>query len=70
MLDVNLGENVFPFADALAARGVPFLFATGYSAPDMPQAWRDFPRLEKPIEIAAIACALPGRRALTPRLRH
>ena len=31
LLDVNLGgELVYPVADALAARGVPFVFVTGY----------------------------------------
>ncbi len=31
ILDVNLGgEMVYPVADALQARGLPFLFATGY----------------------------------------
>ena len=31
VLDVNLrGESVLPLADALARRGVPFLFLTGY----------------------------------------
>ncbi len=31
LLDVNIaGEQVFPVAHALAARGVPFLFLTGY----------------------------------------
>jgi DNA-binding response OmpR family regulator len=31
ILDVNLGgEPVFPIADALAARRVPFIFVTGY----------------------------------------
>jgi CheY-like chemotaxis protein len=30
VLDINLqGEMVFPLADALTARGVPFVFATG-----------------------------------------
>ncbi len=33
MLDVNLGgEFVFPVADALAERGVPYLLATGYDS--------------------------------------
>ena len=33
LLDVNLsGETVFPVAEALKARGVPFAFATGYDA--------------------------------------
>jgi hypothetical protein len=32
MLDVNLnGNKSYPVADALAARGVPFVFSTGYS---------------------------------------
>jgi DNA-binding response OmpR family regulator len=35
VLDVNLGgERVFPVAEALRARGVPFAFATGYGAID------------------------------------
>lgn len=34
VLDINLGgEMVFPVAEALQARGVPFLFLTGYTAP-------------------------------------
>jgi CheY-like chemotaxis protein len=34
VLDLKLagGETAIPVADALAARGVPFLFATGYGA--------------------------------------
>src|ERR1700730_12848300 len=36
MLDMNLnGKNSHPVADALAARGVPFVFSTGYSGLDM-----------------------------------
>jgi CheY-like chemotaxis protein len=32
ILDINLGgENVFPLADALAARCIPFVYVTGYS---------------------------------------
>jgi PAS domain S-box-containing protein len=35
LLDVNLGngERVFPVADVLRTRGVPFLFTTGYAGP-------------------------------------
>ncbi len=33
ILDVNLnGELSYPAADALVARGIPFVFATGYSS--------------------------------------
>ena len=32
ILDVNLGrENVFPLADALAGRSIPFVYVTGYA---------------------------------------
>ena len=59
VLDMNLGdEPVFPVADALQARGIPFLFTTGYDAAAVPPAWRHVQRLEKPIESAAIARAL------------
>lgn len=59
VLDMNLGdEQVFPVADVLQARGIPFLFTTGYDASAVPQAWRHIQRLEKPIEIGAITRAL------------
>jgi len=49
VLDVNLhGEKVFPVADELQARGIPFLFATGYGAWTMPEEWRGPCRLDKP----------------------
>lgn len=49
ILDVNLaGEPVFPVAEALAARGVPFAFATGYGAGGLPDAWKGRPTLQKP----------------------
>ena len=59
VLDINLGdEQIFPVADALQARGIPFLFTTGYDAAGVPAAWRHVQRLEKPIEFTAIARAL------------
>lgn len=62
VLDINLGgEPVFPVADALRARGVPFVFTTGYSAEDVPPPYRGVPRVEKPASPAEIlrALALP-----------
>jgi CheY-like chemotaxis protein len=39
ILDGNLnGEPVSPVADALVARGMPFVFATGYG--EMPEPYR------------------------------
>ena len=49
ILDVNLaGESSFPLADLLAAKGVPFVFATGYGSGGLPESWRDRPTLQKP----------------------
>ena len=52
LLDINLaGENCFPIADALAARGVPFMFLTGYGATVLPAPYRDVPCLPKPFNL-------------------
>ena len=49
ILDVHLhGESVFPVADVLMARGVPFVFATGYGERGLPEAYRGRPVLQKP----------------------
>jgi len=50
LLDVNLGgEMVFPLAEALQVRGVPFAFATGYGAlPD--GRFTDAPLINKPVD--------------------
>ena len=51
VLDVNLGggETVFPQAEALRARGVPFVFATGYGI--LPSdGYPDTPLIRKPVD--------------------
>ncbi len=49
VLDVNLGgERIFPAADVLAARGVPFVFLTGYGREALPDRFRDRPAARKP----------------------
>ena len=49
MLDVSLnGNKSHEVANALAARGVPFVFSTGYSGLDMRDGHRDRPVLKKP----------------------
>jgi DNA-binding response OmpR family regulator len=59
VLDVNLlGEMVFPVADALAARGVPYAFATGYDPDVIPARHAGIPLLRKPVDPAAIVAAL------------
>jgi len=59
ILDVNLGgETVVPVAEALSARHVRFVFATGYDAWAMPAAYGDAPRCEKPVDLKSLAEAL------------
>jgi CheY-like chemotaxis protein len=51
VLDVHLnGRSVFDFADTLAARGVPFVFATGYGERGIPDRHRARPVLQKPFQ--------------------
>jgi CheY-like chemotaxis protein len=48
VLDINLaGEKVFPVADLLAERGIPFVFYTGYSQDTLPLSHRSRPILSK-----------------------
>src|SRR5258707_13036283 len=50
ILDANLnGQPVSPVADALVARGTPFVFATGYG--ELAEPYRDRPTLTKPFQM-------------------
>jgi DNA-binding response OmpR family regulator len=57
ILDVNLrgGEKSWPIADALAAKGVPFVLATGGSEDSIAEAYRGRPTLPKPFTMDAVA---------------
>jgi CheY-like chemotaxis protein len=49
VLDLNVGgELVYPVADALARRGLPYIFATGYGAAGLTMPYRRRPVLQKP----------------------
>jgi ActR/RegA family two-component response regulator len=51
VLDINVrDERVYPVADALAARGVPVVFTTGYDPVAIPDAYAAVPRCEKPVD--------------------
>ena len=61
MVDVNLdGRKSYAVADALAARGVPFVFSTGYSGESLDEGYRDHPVLGKPYRDVELANALTG----------
>jgi CheY-like chemotaxis protein len=60
LLDVNLGgEQVFPVAEALKARGVPFAFTTGYGETHDPR-FKDAILLGKPIRLERLVQTLKG----------
>jgi CheY-like chemotaxis protein len=64
ILDIKLGsEKSFPVAEVLAARGVPFVFATGYGDGQVDDRWRDRLVLQKPFAQDQLAEAL--RRAVS-----
>jgi two-component SAPR family response regulator len=55
ILDVTIrGGKVYPVAEALLARGIPFVFASGYADWALPEALRNEPRLMKPFTAAAL----------------
>jgi DNA-binding response OmpR family regulator len=60
ILDVNLrgGEKSTPVAEALAAAGVPFVFATGGGDDSVDARFRDRPVLQKPFTMDGVAKAL------------
>lgn len=59
ILDVNLrGDMIFPVADALAARSVPFIFATGYDEGAFPDRFYEIIRIEKPLKAEIISRAI------------
>jgi|ERR1700722_5517533 CheY-like chemotaxis protein len=65
MLDIKLkGKNSYAVADALAARGVPFVFATGNSVRDIGERYENRPVLRKPFKAERLVEALT---ALLPR---
>ena len=72
ILDVRLGqETVEPVAAALAARGVPFVYATGRVWQKGDAVDQVAPRLVKPIDLrhlVEVLRTLTASRALTPVL--
>jgi CheY-like chemotaxis protein len=66
ILDVNLdGQEVFPVADLLSERGMPFIFVTGYGGRGLPDPYGNHPVLQKPFQMeelnSTLARLLPAR---------
>jgi CheY-like chemotaxis protein len=61
ILDVNLaGQEIYPVADILAARGVPFIFVTGYGEGSLADPYRGRPALQKPFQAEQLKSTLAG----------
>jgi CheY-like chemotaxis protein len=59
VLDVNVaGENVFPVAEKLRDRKIPFVFATGYGADGVREDFRTHPVVPKPFPQSQLRKAL------------
>ncbi len=68
ILDVNLnGQPISPVVEVLVARGLPFVFATGYGQRGVPEAYRTTPTLQKPFQADALAQAI---EAASPTARN
>jgi CheY-like chemotaxis protein len=56
IIDINLrGCNAFGLADELQRQGIPFVFATGYSAELIPARFANVSRWEKPFDPHVLA---------------
>jgi CheY-like chemotaxis protein len=59
VLDVNLnGQTSYAVADALVARGVPFVFSTGYAKDRLAEPYRSLTVLQKPFHEGELGAAL------------
>jgi ActR/RegA family two-component response regulator len=69
VLDIDLdGRKVFPVADALARRQVPFVFYSGRGDIAIPARFRHAGRLSKPSDVSAVFDALfPERSGISVR---
>jgi len=56
ILDVNLaGQLVYPVADRLIDRGIPFVFVTGYGRESIDPCYAAIRIIEKPVERQVLA---------------
>lgn len=68
ILDVNLnGQPISPVVDILTARGVPFVFVSGYARRGIPEQHSTIPLLQKPFQADGLARALA---AIAPKIAN
>lgn len=68
VLDINLnGQLVYPIAELLQTRGIPFLFCTGYESPHHDDRYRDCPIIRKPTNLRQMSEELRRMAKYGPR---
>lgn len=73
ILDVTIrGGKIYPVAERLLARGIPFVLASGYGDWSLPENLRNQPRLTKPFtaaeleeKIRFLCSEVTGRKSVT-----
>ncbi|WP_337268632.1 response regulator [Oryzifoliimicrobium ureilyticus] len=69
ILDINLnGEMIYPAAELLASRLIPFVFVTGYDRASVPRAFADTPYLGKPFDnerLVSVVASTVRRKAVS-----
>jgi DNA-binding response OmpR family regulator len=69
ILDMTLGrESSFPIADALARKGVPLLFVSGYGRESLPQEHRQCVVLTKPFDYEQLMANIDLATNATPEV--
>jgi DNA-binding NtrC family response regulator len=59
VLDINLdGEMSYPVADELSARGIPFVFSTGYGSDNLSEDYNPAVLLKKPFRRSVLGGAI------------
>lgn len=66
ILDINLGkEFVYPVADILRNRGIPFIFTTGYDAKSIKAEYLDIQICQKPVSFEKLIKVLKLQLAIS-----
>jgi DNA-binding response OmpR family regulator len=67
VLDINLkGQLVYPVAEELARRRIPFMFLSGYALVNMPKPFHAYPRLAKPANATVLLRAIQNMLTSKP----
>ena len=66
ILDVNVnGKIITSVAELIKSRNLPLIFATGYGTGGVPEEFEEYPALQKPFQLQALAASI--EEALHPR---